>query len=181
MTDISGVPIPAAQPDIWAELDKQAHEAYRRAFERQFEFIMFLNARVNEWQKHTQKLAYEMWVAGGRQPGRALDHWLTAQKEVWGPIREHIQELAFSMWEAAGRQHGRALDDWLEAQKALFSPIWEHIRDLARSNWEATGRQQDKTLDYWLDAEKQVLEMLKTTGDLLGGYRSSTRKTLDEK
>jgi hypothetical protein len=166
-------PSEMTQPNIWAELDLQAREAYRRAFERQFEFITFINERIGEWQTHTQKLAYEMWVAGDQQPGKALDHWLTAEKEVWGPIRERIQALAFSMWEAAGSQHGKALDDWLEAQKAIFSPVWEQIRDLAHSNWEATGRQQDKTLTYWLDAEKRVLEMLKLTGghqnDATGG------------
>ena len=160
MKDTNKSVVPDPGKDIWDELDRLAKEAYWRALERQVDFIQFLSERISDWQNRTRALAYSMWEEGGRQPGRALDHWIAAETDVWGPMRERIQHLAYSLWDAAGRQPGRAFDDWLEAQKTLLAPIWDQTRTLAQTIWEATGQEPGKAIEHWVAAEKEILRRL---------------------
>ena len=37
---------------------------------------------MQDIEQATRERAYELWVASGREPGNAENHWLTAQREI---------------------------------------------------------------------------------------------------
>lgn len=97
-----------------------------------------------------RELAYFMWEASGAQCGRAMDHWIAAERHV-----TTMMVVSGEMANSDGENRSAEPDHFSAAA------YLDEIRTGAYYLWEKAGRQHSGDhLGFWLTAERQVLHRI---------------------
>jgi hypothetical protein len=108
-----------------------------------------------------QELAYCMWQAAGAEWGRAIDHWIAAER--------HVTTMLMVPGAIAGLFKPEPNTGPADAERDI-EPLYNRfsaeaylnaIRTAAYYIWEKAGREYGKDpLTFWLEAERQMLQRL---------------------
>lgn len=69
-----------------------------------------------------RRCAYSRWAERRCEPGRELEDWLHAERDVDRLFERRdrlIREAAYFRWQQRQGEPGHALDDWLEAEREI--------------------------------------------------------------
>lgn len=125
-----------------------------------------------------QELAYCMWQAAGAEWGRAIDHWIAAERHVTtmllvpGAMAKTLNAEPSNAGRADAepasldaKRNTEPLGDRFSAEAYLNA-----IRTDAYHMWEEAGREySEDPLAFWLEAERQMLRRLETAA-MAQGY-----------